>query len=93
MDRHAASGKNHSSDFLYGSVLFFVMKRSGRIWCVFGYGELNGITKRNSTPLSSSDKLFLRLGEPTDISKMDLKTGFQKTIVSSCEIKNPVLNT
>lgn len=86
------TGKIMPSKSPYGDPFFFV-KRKGKLRGVIDYRGLNRITKRNNTPLSTTDEMFDRLGRARIFSKLDLKTGFHQIRVNKSDIENTAFNT
>lgn len=56
------------------------------------YRDLNGTTKRNSSPLLMLDEIFDRLGGAREISKMDLKINFHQSRLNKKKHRKPAFN-
>ena len=77
----------------FGSPLFFVKEKEGKLRGVVDYRALNRTRKKNRAPLPPTDEMFDRLAGAKSFSKLDLKTGFHQIRMHPGDVEKTAFNT
>ena len=72
-----ASGRSRPSKSPYGSPMFFVPKKDGRLRLVVDYRKLNAATVKNAYPLPLISQILAELREAKYFTKLDLVGAYQ----------------